>query len=53
MLNAGFYNAPEPRNEPVLSYAPGTIERDELKKLIWEYRDNRVDVPMIYRRERD
>jgi len=46
MLNAGFYNVPEPRNEPVLSYAPGTIERDELKKLIWEYRENKVDIPM-------
>ena len=47
MLAAGFYNVPEAHNEPVLSYAPGTRERDELKKQIWEYRENQTDIPMF------
>ncbi len=38
---------PEPQNEPVLSYAPGTRERDELKKLILECRSMKIDIPMF------
>ena len=47
MLATGFYNVPEPHNEPVLSYAPGTRERDELKKQIREFRENQIDIPMF------
>jgi 1-pyrroline-5-carboxylate dehydrogenase len=47
MLATGFFNVPDPQNEPVLSYAPGTREREELKKQIREYRENEMDIPMF------
>jgi 1-pyrroline-5-carboxylate dehydrogenase len=47
MLATGFFNVPDPQNEPVLSYAPGTRERDELKKQIREYRENVMEIPMF------
>lgn len=42
----GFYNVPVPRNEPVLSYAPGSKERQLLKKAIDDARSTEVDIPM-------
>jgi 1-pyrroline-5-carboxylate dehydrogenase len=42
----GFYNVPLPKNEPVLSYAPGSRERQLLKKAIEEARAQVLDVPM-------
>jgi 1-pyrroline-5-carboxylate dehydrogenase len=47
MLAPGFFNVPDPQNEPVLSYAPGTRERDELKRQIREYRENPIEIPMF------
>lgn len=47
MLATGFFNVPDPQNEPVLSYAPGTRERDELKKQIRDYRENEMEIPMF------
>jgi 1-pyrroline-5-carboxylate dehydrogenase len=43
----GFYNVPEPRNEPVKSYAPGSPERAELKTKIEELRKIEVELPMV------
>lgn len=45
MSNA-FYNVPVPINEPVKSYAPGTPERAELKKVLADYHNKQVDIPM-------
>jgi len=42
----GFFNVPVPRNEPVLSYAPGSKERAALKKAIEEARAQELDIPM-------
>ena len=42
----GFYNVPVPKNEPVLSYAPGTKERQLLKKAIADARGQQLDIPM-------
>ncbi len=42
----GFFNVPTPINEPIISYAPGTIERELLKKAIAEARSKQIDVPM-------
>lgn len=42
----GFYRVPPPVNEPVLGYAPGSVERKLLKKAIDEARSQQVDVPM-------
>jgi 1-pyrroline-5-carboxylate dehydrogenase len=47
MLATGFFNVPDPQNEPILSYAPGSRERDELKKQIREYRETQADIPMF------
>jgi 1-pyrroline-5-carboxylate dehydrogenase len=42
----GFYNVPVPKNEPVLSYAPGSKERQMLKKALADARAVELDVPM-------
>ncbi|MEZ4947286.1 MAG: L-glutamate gamma-semialdehyde dehydrogenase [Cyclobacteriaceae bacterium] len=42
----GFYNVPAPKNEPIISYAPGTKERALLKKALEEARANKADIPM-------
>jgi 1-pyrroline-5-carboxylate dehydrogenase len=42
----GFFHVPSPKNEPVLSYAPGTKERAALKKAIEEARGQELDIPM-------
>ncbi len=47
MLASGFFNVPEPHNEPVLSYAPGTREREELKKQLRDFRENPIEIPMF------
>jgi len=47
MLAAGFFNVPEPHNEPILGYLPGSREREDLKRQIREYRENVIDIPMF------
>jgi 1-pyrroline-5-carboxylate dehydrogenase len=42
----GFFHVPTPKNEPVLSYAPGTKERDAIKKALDEARSKVLDIPM-------
>jgi 1-pyrroline-5-carboxylate dehydrogenase len=42
----GFFHVPYPKNEPVLTYAPGTKERAALKKAIEEARAQELDIPM-------
>jgi 1-pyrroline-5-carboxylate dehydrogenase len=42
----GFFNVPEPVNEPVKSYASGSPERSELQAMLKEFRAQQVDVPM-------
>jgi len=46
-MATGFFMVPDAINEEIYSYAPGTAERDELKKEIAEMRSQEVDVPMI------
>ncbi len=46
MSNA-IYKVPIAVNEPILNYAPGSKERDELKKAIKEMRSKVLDVPMF------
>ncbi len=45
-MSTGFFHIPIPKNEPVLSYAPGTKERAALKKAIEEARNTKLDIPM-------
>ena len=46
-MSAGFSKSPQPENEPVYTYAPGTIERVKLKDAIACARAQVVDIPMI------
>lgn len=41
------YIIPNPTNEPVRSYAPGSKEREEIKKVIEILKSKEVDIPMI------
>ena len=46
-MSNGFYNVPLPKNESVLSYAPGSKERAGLKKALEEMRAQVLDIPMF------
>ncbi len=43
----GIFNVPVAKNEPVLSYAPGSPERKELQAKLAELRAQEIDQPMI------
>lgn len=45
-MNIGSFSYPLPANEPVLSYAPGTKEREFLKKALKDLKSKKIDVPM-------
>lgn len=45
-MSKGFFNVPYPKNEPILSYAPGTKERAALKKALEAARGQVLDIPM-------
>ena len=47
IMATGFFRVPVAKNEPVYSYAPGTLERAELQKAISEMRATEADLPMI------
>ena len=42
----GYFNYPLPLNEPVLNYAPGSKERETLKKTLAELKSQSMDIPM-------
>ncbi|HYH55533.1 MAG TPA: L-glutamate gamma-semialdehyde dehydrogenase [Anseongella sp.] len=46
-MSTGFFRVPEPVNEPVLVYAPGSRERDQLKAALEEARSKAIEVPMF------
>lgn len=46
MSNA-FYKVPVPVNEPIYSYAPGSKEKEELKKKLTELQSKEIEVPLI------
>lgn len=45
-MSTGFFHIPVPKNEPVLSYAPGSKEREALKKALAQARATVLDIPM-------
>ncbi|MDO1445979.1 L-glutamate gamma-semialdehyde dehydrogenase [Rhodocytophaga aerolata] len=45
-MSKGFFHTPKPVNEPVLSYAPGSAEKKQLKEAIAAARSQQVDIPM-------
>lgn len=42
----GFFKVPVPKNEPVMGYAPGSKEREELKKELNHLKSKTIDIPM-------
>ena len=45
-MGKGFYDVPIAINEPILSYAPGTPEREEVLKTYKEMYNSTIDVPL-------
>ena len=45
-MKIGNFSYRMPANEPVLTYAPGTKEREDLKKALKELKSKKIDVPM-------
>ena len=45
-MATGFYHVPQAKNEPILSYAPGSPEKTELKAMIDRLRKEDADIPM-------
>jgi 1-pyrroline-5-carboxylate dehydrogenase len=43
----GIFHVPEPRNEPVLGYEPGSPERDELRRRLDELSGERLEIPLV------
>ncbi|MEX0816947.1 MAG: L-glutamate gamma-semialdehyde dehydrogenase [Gaiellales bacterium] len=43
----GIFRLPEPQNEPVRSYAPGTPERASLQKRLEQMRRERIEIPCV------
>jgi 1-pyrroline-5-carboxylate dehydrogenase len=44
---SGSWNIPQPRNEPVLSYAPGTPERAALKSALGAVGGQAIEIPAV------
>ena len=42
----GFFKVPIAKNEPVKTFAPGTLERKELKEMLATLRAQEVEIPM-------
>lgn len=46
-MSKGFFKVPSPYNEPILSYAPGSSERRELKEALAVMKSQEIEVPMF------
>ena len=45
-MNNAYFDFPQPKNEPVLNYAPGSHERKELQKALAALKATKRDIPM-------
>jgi 1-pyrroline-5-carboxylate dehydrogenase len=43
----GIFQVPDPVNEPVLSYAPGSAEREELRTRLTELESRQLEIPLV------
>jgi 1-pyrroline-5-carboxylate dehydrogenase len=43
----GFFNVPQPQNEPVFQYAPNSPERALLKNALAQLRSQTIEIPMV------
>ncbi len=46
-MSGGLFHIPEPVNERILTYIPGSSEREELKNAIKVFRSKTIDIPMF------
>ena len=46
-MSKGVYNVPEPVNEPVKQYAPGSAEKAELEAKLKEMKSEQIEIPMF------
>ncbi|HSC49090.1 MAG TPA: L-glutamate gamma-semialdehyde dehydrogenase [Gaiellaceae bacterium] len=47
MSRPGIFRPPPPRNEPVLEYAPGSREREELRARLEQMTGERLEIPVV------
>jgi 1-pyrroline-5-carboxylate dehydrogenase len=47
MTAHGIFRVPEPHNEPVLGYEPGSSEREELRRRLDELSSERLEIPLV------
>jgi 1-pyrroline-5-carboxylate dehydrogenase len=47
LLNNAAINIPRPKNEPTLSYAPGSPEKAKLKEALAQLQSQKLDIPLI------
>jgi 1-pyrroline-5-carboxylate dehydrogenase len=47
MINNAIFNFPKPKNEPNLTYAPGTKERKELQAKLDDLKSQSIEIPLI------
>lgn len=47
LMNNAVINTPKPVNEPILSYAPGSREKAELKQALTEMSSKKLEIPLI------
>lgn len=50
-MSKGFFNVPVAVNEPVKSYAPGSVEREEVLKVFKDLYSQTVDIPLYIGKE--
>ncbi|HSX21249.1 MAG TPA: aldehyde dehydrogenase family protein, partial [Gaiellaceae bacterium] len=43
----GIFKTPEPYNEPIRSYAPGSPEREEIRSRLIELESQQLDIPLV------
>lgn len=46
-MNNAIFNFTEPKNEPVLSYLPGSFEREQIEKEMAEQSRKEIEIPLI------
>ena len=46
-MENGFYKIPDPQNENILDYAPGSREREELQVEVVRQTNKRLDIPLL------
>jgi 1-pyrroline-5-carboxylate dehydrogenase len=47
IVSFGLFRPPEPQNEPVKSYAPGSPERSELQLTLREMQSQQLELPLV------